>query len=170
MELCRSIAESMPLMVWIAGADGAAILCNRRVCAYTGLGAHELEGWGWIAALHPDDRARVEQCWRQALASGESYQAEIRLRRHDGAYRWHLDTASPLKDASGRIIGWLGLCTDIDPLVLGTGRAVPLHLFFPRCGRDRRLIGWGVSPSVALGYALFGVTCLLAGSQKQQAV
>lgn len=114
LELCRLIAESMPLMVWTAAADGSTVSCIRRMCAYTGLGASELQGWGWLGALHPDDRARVEQRWRHALATGESYEEEIRLRRHDGAYRWHLDTASPLKDPSGRIVGWLGLCTDID--------------------------------------------------------
>jgi PAS domain S-box-containing protein len=112
--LQRLVADAIPQMVWTAEPDGGSSFFNRRIVEYTGLGADELLGWGWRRIVHPEDWAERELRWRQALATAAPYKAEIRLRRHDGAWRWHLDEALPLKDAAGRVVRWFGSSTDIE--------------------------------------------------------
>ena len=114
LERERFLAESIPQQVWTATPDGRLESVNRRVTEYFGMEAEAVLGVGWQALLHPDD---VEAClarWRQSLASGEDYEVEFRLRRRDGAYRWHLGRASAFHDARGRIVKWFGTNTDVD--------------------------------------------------------
>jgi len=70
--------------------------------------------WGWAQAIHPDDLGRLNDYWLSVIASGEPGEIEARLRRFDGAYRWFLFRASPLRDGSGAIVKWYGTNTDID--------------------------------------------------------
>ena len=112
--LYRMIAETIPHMVWTAGADGRLDFFNRRCSEYTGLPAASLEGWGWKSVVHPEDWERCLASWTRALQSGERYEIEYRLRRADGTYRWHHGSAVPLRDASGRPQRWFGTCTDIE--------------------------------------------------------
>jgi PAS domain S-box-containing protein len=110
----RLIAESIPLMVWSARANGEVDLVNSRTLEYTGLEAHALQGWQWECIVHPDDRQRCAEAWRQALANGEPSQNDMRLRRADGEYHWHRGSGVPLRDAEGRIVRWIGICTEIE--------------------------------------------------------
>jgi hypothetical protein len=71
-------------------------------------------GWDWVDAIHPDDRERATKALRDAVASGEGFQTELRKRSADGSYCWFLERALPVRDAAGRVIRWLGTCTDID--------------------------------------------------------
>jgi PAS domain S-box-containing protein len=64
--------------------------------------------------FHPDDLRKTLDSWQRALETGEGYDIEVRLRRHDGVYRWHVNRAVPVRDADGRVIKWFGTCTDID--------------------------------------------------------
>ena len=68
----------------------------------------------WTATLHPDDRERYLARWQAAVASGEPYSAEARLRRADGAYEWFLIRSVPHFDQSGRVIKWYGAATNIE--------------------------------------------------------
>jgi PAS domain S-box-containing protein len=113
-ELYRQIADAIPQMVWTGGADGALDYFNRRVLEYTGMDPGTLAGWGWQPVIHPEDLPACLARWRHALETGEPYEIEYRLRRHDGVYRWHLGAALPLRDSAGRILRWFGTCTDID--------------------------------------------------------
>jgi len=111
----RNLAEAIPEMVWTAGADGACDFLNQRWCDYTGLTAGKSLGSGWEAALHPDDMAECAAKWAHSLHTGDPYEIEYRLRRgSDGAYRWFLGRANPIRDEDGRIIKWFGTCTDIE--------------------------------------------------------
>jgi PAS domain S-box-containing protein len=112
--LYRLMGETVPHMVWTARPDGRLDFFNSRVFEYTGMGPGELEGWGWRPVVHPQDWPPCLERWTRSLASGEPYEIEYRLRRSDGAYRWHLGAARPLRDAQGRILKWFGTCTDID--------------------------------------------------------
>ena len=112
-ERFRTLAESLPNHVWTAPADGRLDWFNRQVYDYSGATAEELRGDGWIRLVHPDDLAAVG-AWREALATGTRYQAEFRLRRADGAYRWHIAHAMPTRDAQGAITRWIGTSTDIE--------------------------------------------------------
>jgi PAS domain S-box-containing protein len=111
--LYRLIADTIPLMVWTARADGRVDFVNQRVLEYTGLDARRLEGWGWEAIVHPDDREQCRATWLRALESGDPSENEMRLRRADGEYRWHHGSGVPLRDGAGRVVRWFGICTDI---------------------------------------------------------
>src|SRR5258705_5113030 len=115
--LYRLIADSVPHMVWVARGDGGADFFNQRWYDYTGLRHGEPLGWGWKAALHPDDLERCVAIWTRALQSGERYEIEYRLRRIDGKYRWHQGTAVPMRDPDGHLLRWFGTCTDIEDQV-----------------------------------------------------
>lgn len=111
----KFLAESIPQIVWVAEADGNLLYINQRWQALTGQVADVEGSWDWRSALHPDD---VEDClngWKQALAVGDVFDLEYRLRRaSDETYRWHLGRAVPLRDEKGDIIKWFGTATDID--------------------------------------------------------
>jgi PAS domain S-box-containing protein len=117
--LYRLLAETIPLMVWTAGAEGGVEFVNRRVLEYAGLPAAELEGSGWEKIVHPDDRQRCLETWQAALRSGESVENEMRLRRADGEYRWHHGSGVALRGVDGRIVRWFGVCSDIEERVRG---------------------------------------------------
>lgn len=110
------IAESIPHIVWVAGADGATEYFNRQVTDYTGRAAEAMCGFGWIDLVHQHDVWRVCVAWEAATRDGTPFAAEMRIRRHDGEYRWHACRALPTRDEPGRITRWIGTATDIDDL------------------------------------------------------
>ena len=110
----RILAEALPHMVWTAQPDGATDYYNARTTEYTGLTLEQLRGWGWRSTIHPEDLPRCLELWTRSIATGEPYEIEFRLRRADGAFRWHLARALALRDDSGRITKWFGSCIDID--------------------------------------------------------
>ena len=110
----RLLAESMPQLVWTSQPDGYHDYFNQRWYEYMGTAFDETKGDGWGRRLHPDDRPRTFERWRHSLVTGEDYEIEYRYRRSsDGAYRWFLGRAVPLRDSQGRIVRWFGTCTDI---------------------------------------------------------
>jgi formate hydrogenlyase transcriptional activator len=113
-ERLRTIIDTIPALAWSARPDGSAEFFNRRWLDYTGISAEEASDWGWTVALHPEDRDRLEDYWRQLLASGEAGEIEGRLRRFDSEFRWFLFRASPLRDGSGKVVQWYGTNTDIE--------------------------------------------------------
>ncbi|MBW4485470.1 MAG: PAS domain S-box protein [Tildeniella torsiva UHER 1998/13D] len=113
-ERYRYLVETIPQLVWTANAEGVLIDANQRWCAFTGLTVEQVETVGWPAVVHPDDIPILSQNWAIAQQQGTSYQAEGRMRRADGVYRWHLHQAIPLKTNQGRVIKWFGTATDIE--------------------------------------------------------
>ncbi|MDB9306377.1 ATP-binding protein [Nodularia spumigena CS-591/12] len=113
-ERYRYLAESIPQLVWTADADGNTDYFNSNWYKYTGLGVEQSVGFGWLAALHPDDVERASQVWSNAYYNGILYENEYRFQRAaDGCYRWHLARGLPLKDEDGRVVKCFGTCTDI---------------------------------------------------------
>lgn len=111
----RLLIEAMPQMVWTAWPDGYTDFFNQRWYDYTGMSVEQSLDWSWQLAIHPDDLQRCLARWTGAVQTGQTYEIEYRLRRgSDGAYRWHLGRALPLRDRSGAIVKWFGTCTDID--------------------------------------------------------
>jgi len=109
----RFLAELIPQLVWSTRPDGYHDYYNARWFEYTGLTYEDTQGAGWNAVLHPDDRERAWNRWHRSLRTGEPYSIEYRFRRHDGAYRWFLGLAMPLRGEDGQIERWFGTCTDI---------------------------------------------------------
>jgi PAS domain S-box-containing protein len=110
----RSIILTIPTMVWSAAPDGSVDFFNPRWLDYTGLSPDQSRDWRWSAAIHPDDLSRLTDAWQSILVSGESGETEARLRHFDGAYRWFLFRANPLRDESGNIVKWYGINLDIE--------------------------------------------------------
>jgi PAS domain S-box-containing protein len=113
-EQFRIVAQAMPSHVWAARPDGGLYWFNEQVYAYTGACPDRLDGCAWVEVVHPEDRGRVEQAWRRCLETGGDYEAEFRIRRSDGAYRWFLTRGKPVCEANGAITRWVGTCTDIE--------------------------------------------------------
>ena len=113
-ERTRFIVESLPVMVWTASNDGMPNSFNSRWTDYTGRPLADTVGAGWAADLHPDDLPRTVEIWQAARNEQAFYQAEYRLRRHDGVYRWYLAQAVPRLDDDGQVLMWVGCNMDID--------------------------------------------------------
>jgi PAS domain S-box-containing protein len=111
-ERFRGLAESMPLIVWAVGPGGDILSGNQAWRSYSGL-----EAAGEVADprfVHPDDLERTRATWLDARSLGTQWETEVRLRRHDGEYLWHLGRAVPELDHRGAISGWIVTATDID--------------------------------------------------------
>ncbi len=109
----RVLADSMPQMVWSTLPDGYHDYYNARWYEFTGMPEGSTDGEEWNGMFHPEDQERAWAVWRHSLATGEPYQVEYRLRRHDGDYRWTLGRALPLRNEAGEIIRWFGTCTEV---------------------------------------------------------
>lgn len=110
----NTIINTIPALAWAARADGTADFFNQHYLEYVGLSPEEASGWGWTAAVHPEDLPGLAATWQNILASQAAGEAEARLRRHDGEYRWFLFRANPLLDETGAISKWYGVNTDIE--------------------------------------------------------
>jgi PAS domain S-box-containing protein len=113
-EQYRFMADSIPQLVWTARPDGALDYVNARWIEYCGLPREEALGARWGAVVHPDDLAAMTGAWRASLESGETYAVEARIRGGDGAYRWFLNRAVPLRDETGQVVHWFGSSTDVE--------------------------------------------------------
>jgi PAS domain S-box-containing protein len=107
----RHLADTLPQLVWISRFDGVTEFYNQRWYDY--VGTSDEQGATNARALHPEDRQASATNWERALATGEPYEIECRIRRRDGEYRWFLARALPLRDRDGHITRWFGTCTDI---------------------------------------------------------
>ncbi|OWK43519.1 PAS domain S-box protein [Fimbriiglobus ruber] len=112
-EQFRVIADSIPQLAWMTRPDGHIVWYNRRWYEYTGATFEQMEGWGWQIVQDPVELPRVLARFKMALESGEPWEDTFPLRRHDGAMRWHLSRALPVRDGHGRIVRWFGTNTDI---------------------------------------------------------
>lgn len=112
----KSFIDSMPQMIFMADAKGDIYAYNKRWYEYVGLPG--TEGWGWKdrPVLHPDDLENSVRTWKNSLETGETYQAEYRIRKSTGEYRWHLGRAVPMRNAEGIITDWFGTNTDTHDL------------------------------------------------------
>jgi len=110
----RALAQAMPHHVWMALPNGLLDWFNERIYDYTGATPGDLERHGWRHIMHPSDMVQAAERWQEAFLNGDTYEAEFRLRRRDGVYRWHLTRALPVRDELGAIIRWVGTNTDIE--------------------------------------------------------
>jgi PAS domain S-box-containing protein len=108
----RDMIDTIPAIVWCALPDGSNTFVNSRLVEYTGMSAEQMAGSGWQSATHPDDLQHHLDKWRASVVSGEIFENEVRVRRADGQYRWHLCRA--LRDDGGGIVKWCGVLTDIE--------------------------------------------------------
>ena len=109
----NQIVNTIPALVWSARPDGSAEFFNPHYLRYVGMSAEEARDLGWAAAVHPGDLHGLIDSWKRLLTSEQAGEAEARLRRFDGVYRWFLFRANPLRNESGAIVKWYGINIDI---------------------------------------------------------
>jgi PAS domain S-box-containing protein len=108
-----ALAESLPELVWMSNPNGERVYTSKRYQEYTGMKSEELMGSRWRQLLHPDDLPHTDALWQRCMESGELYQNEYRIRRHDGLYRSFLVRGVAVRNEAGEIEQWVGSATDI---------------------------------------------------------
>jgi formate hydrogenlyase transcriptional activator len=108
------LLDTTPALIHTGLPDGSLDFFNRRWLEYVGLSLTDLLGWRWTNAIHPEDVGELVAAWRAALETGEPLEAESRVRRADGEYRWFLHRKVPLRDEVGSIIKWYGSSIEIE--------------------------------------------------------
>ena len=121
----RTIIDTIPALVWCFRPDGTVNYFNQRWHEYTGISRERAFGFGEassgadvaVAILHPDDAPGILATWmREILPGSKPGEFEVRMRRHDGEYRWFMVRFEPLLDDTGRVIQWYAINTDIEDL------------------------------------------------------
>jgi PAS domain S-box-containing protein len=111
-ERFRVVADSAPVLIWIAGTDGRLTWFNKHWLTFIGMPMEQQQAGGWREAIHPDDRAHCERTYLEAFDRREYFRMECRMRRHDGAYRWLLNQGAP-RHQGDEFAGFIGSCVDI---------------------------------------------------------
>ncbi|MFC0397120.1 hybrid sensor histidine kinase/response regulator [Paraburkholderia rhizosphaerae] len=110
----RTLSEALPHLVLTCNTSGACDFVSKQWFDYTGLDSAASLGLAWLDAVHPDDREEVRRTWLKTVRSGTSeYRHELRIRRHDGAWRWFDTRIVAMRDADGTVSKWFGSCTDV---------------------------------------------------------
>ena len=113
-ERFRAMADSAPIMMWMAGLDKGCTDFNRGWLEFTGRTLQQETGDGWAAGVHPADLRRCVDLYHAAFDQRKPFAMEYRLRRHDGEYRWVTDTGTPRFLHDGSFVGYIGCCLDVD--------------------------------------------------------
>lgn len=109
----RDLLDGMPQLIWTSSPAGDPIYANKQCLNYTGVDVADKKNNGWVKAIHPDDAEKTFIAWGNAMATGNSFEAEYRIKRQDGEYRWFLGRAVPIRNDAGMVSEWLGTATDI---------------------------------------------------------
>ncbi len=112
-ELSRALVAAPARIVWVTNGEGRVIGDTSSWRAFTGQTEEEMSHTGWMEVVHPEDRLRIGVAWKQAVAGGEPYSSEYRIRRADGEWRLIVARGAPVRDISGEVQSWVGLITDI---------------------------------------------------------
>ena len=109
----RTMANATPVMIWLGSGDGNASWFSQSWLDFVGQSLDEQVNDGWTSVVHPDDLARAQAVYAEHVVSRRSFNLELRIRRHDGSYRWVLSSGTPRIDDAGRFAGYVGSCIDI---------------------------------------------------------
>jgi two-component system CheB/CheR fusion protein len=112
-ERFRNMADTAPVMIWVAGTDKGCTFFNKSWLAFTGRTMQQELGDGWAVSLHPDDMDRCLGAYSSSFYARRGFQVETRLRRADGQYRWVLCTGVPRFAPNGTFAGYIGSCIDV---------------------------------------------------------
>ena len=112
-EQFRTLTTLAPVGIYLTDAQGQCIYVNSRWCEMAGMKPHEALGDGWKNALHPEDRDKVFASWEKMVASQGKWGTEYRFKTREGKTTWVYALASPLRDAAGEVVKYLGINMDI---------------------------------------------------------
>ncbi|RMY48812.1 hypothetical protein D0863_15300 [Hortaea werneckii] len=146
----EDITNMIPQMIWRTDPEGVHDYYSDQWYSYTGLSIEDSYGEGWLNAFHPDDLEVAKPRWAHSLATGDEYLTEYRCRSADGAWRWMLGRALPMRDGDGKIVKWFGTCTDIHDLVLAREEARQTRAQLERVIDHARITLWAVDKEYSL--------------------
>ena len=112
-ERFRTVADSAPVLIWMAGLDKRCTFFNKPWLDFTGRTLAQETGDGWVGGVHPDDAEQYLKSYGEAFDARRAFLLFYRLRRHDGEYRWISAQGVPRHDADGRFAGYIGSCSDV---------------------------------------------------------
>ena len=98
----RTTIDTIPAYVFSALPDGSIDFASQSIFDYLGIPAEAALGWDWVTLVHPEDRDRAVEIWRESLATGEPRENELRFRQANGEYRWFLSSQLCLARRKGR--------------------------------------------------------------------
>lgn len=113
-ERFRALVDASAQIVWTVDSRGRVTEDSPSWREYTGRSYEQSRNWGWIHAVHPDDREHTIQCWREAVAHSQPMETEFRVRHHSNEWHWMQVRAVPLFDEQGAVRGWVGMNIDIE--------------------------------------------------------
>ncbi len=142
--LVRAVAK----VVWTASADGSTRVGSDWT-GLTGQTPKEMAGYGWLDAIHPDDRERTREAWRTAVLHQGIYDTDYRIRCADGIHRWFNARGAPVLDTDGEIREWVGMCLAIAgskrfQVDLPLSASSNLRLTSAQVRAARALLGWTI--------------------------
>jgi PAS domain S-box-containing protein len=109
----RLVANSAPVLIWMAGTDKLCTFFNKCWLDFTGRTVEQEMGEGWVQGVHPADLERCLNIYSGAFDARVDFEMEYRLRRYDGKYRWVVDYGVPRTESDGTFCGYIGSCVDI---------------------------------------------------------
>jgi PAS domain S-box-containing protein len=109
----RNMADHAPVMIWVSEADGHCSYMSKTWQEFTGQAPEDALGFGWLEAIHPEDRSGTVEAFTQARKHLRPFRLDYRLRRRDGEYRWTVDSAVPRLTPNGAFRGYIGSVVDI---------------------------------------------------------
>ena len=109
----QALAEATSHMIWMTDAQGVVVDVSPSWIAFTGQTPEEWMGWGWLDAVHPDDRRKAQAAWSAAVAAKGRYEVEYRVRHHSGEYRATVARGTPVLDEAGQLAGFIGSNEDV---------------------------------------------------------
>jgi PAS domain S-box-containing protein len=112
-ERFRVMADTAPVLLWIAGTDKLCEFFNRGWLDFTGRTMKQELGYGWAEGVHRNDVWHCQEIYESCFDARQSFEIEYRLRRYDGEYRWVLDRGVPRYAADGTFVGYIGCAIDI---------------------------------------------------------
>ena len=136
----RVMADSSPVLIWTADAVVREFYFNARWLEFTGQTPEQARESGWYGGVHPDDIAGVQQVIDRANEQHQGCTLEYRRQRHDGEYRWVLDTSAPRFDDAGRFLGYVGTAVDIHDRVMAESRIRRLTTLYSALSRANEAI------------------------------
>jgi len=165
----RRAVDTTPAFIHTARPDGYIDYFNRGWLGFFGKSLDDVCGWRWTESVHPEDVAAIVQKWHAALASGEPFEIEARVRRADGSYRALLHRKLPLRDEHGNIVKWFGSSIDIEDrksaeqrIAEKTSQLERSEFFLREGERLARMGSWSLRPDGVFDYwspetfAIFG--------------
>ncbi|MEI8018166.1 MAG: PAS domain S-box protein, partial [Schlesneria sp.] len=112
----RELADAIPQIVWVADESGKLTYVNAKAIEYTGMNVDDLLGSGWFTLIHPDDANQAIASWAETIRTHHFLYDELRIRRADGQYRWHVSSTFPIRNSAGDVVEWYSSATDFEEL------------------------------------------------------